>query len=57
VEAIFPIKCEVLSLKIEIELLPDMTQLKEHLVYLEHLDEQCRDAALENEALKKKVKC
>jgi hypothetical protein len=56
VEAVFLIECEVPSLKIAVELLPDMTQLEERLVYLEHLDEQCRDAALENEAHKKCVK-
>jgi hypothetical protein len=40
VEAVFPIECEIPSLKISIELLPDTTELEEHLVYLEHLDEQ-----------------
>jgi hypothetical protein len=33
-----------------------MTQLEEHLIYLEHLDEQRRDADLANEAHKKRVK-
>ena len=57
VEVFFLIECEVPLLKIAVELLLDTTQFEECLVYLEHLDEQCRDAALENEALKKKVKC
>jgi hypothetical protein len=56
VEAVFPIECEIPSLKIVVELLPDMTQLEECLIYLEHLDEQHRDVALENEAHKKHVK-
>jgi hypothetical protein len=33
-----------------------MTELEECLVYLEHLDEQRRDVAIENEAHKKRVK-
>ena len=56
VEAVFPIECEVPSLKIAIDFLPYMTQLEEHLVYLEHLNEQPRDATLENEAHKTWVK-
>jgi hypothetical protein len=40
VETVFPIECKVPSLKKAVELLPDTTQLEEHLVYLEHLDEQ-----------------
>jgi hypothetical protein len=56
VEAVFPIECEIPSLKIVVKLLPDTTQLEEHLVYLEHLDEQHRDATLANEAHKKCVK-
>jgi hypothetical protein len=49
VEAVFPIECEIPSLKIVVELLPDMTQLEECLVHLEHLDEQRRDVSLANE--------
>jgi hypothetical protein len=40
-----------------VELLPDTTPLEEHLLYLEHLDEQHRDGALANEAHKQHVKC
>jgi hypothetical protein len=39
VEAVLPIECEIPSLNIVIELLPDMTKLEAHLVHLEHLDE------------------
>ena len=44
VESVLPIECEIPSLKIAIELLPDTSPLEEHLVHLEQLDEQCRDA-------------
>jgi len=56
VESNFPIECEIPSLKIVVELLPDIRQIEEHLVYHEHLDEQCWDVALVNEAHKKHVK-
>ena len=52
VEFVTPVECEILSLKIGIHVLPDTTELKEHLVHLEHLDEQCRDALTENQAHK-----
>ena len=39
VEAVTPVECEIPSLKITIHVLPDMTELEEHLVHLEHLDE------------------
>jgi hypothetical protein len=55
VEAIFPIECEIPSLNFVIELLSDTTELEQYLVYLENLDEQCRDVAIENEAHKKHV--
>jgi hypothetical protein len=53
VEVVFIIECEVPSLNIVVELLLDTTQLEECLVYLEHLDEKHRDAALANKAHKK----
>ena len=40
VEAVTPIECEILSLKIAIHVLPTTTELEERLVHLEHLDEQ-----------------
>jgi hypothetical protein len=39
-----------------VELLPNTTELEEHLVYLEQL-EQRQDAAASNEAHKLRVKC
>ena len=52
-EAILPIECQILSLKLAVQLLPDTSPLEERLVYLE----QRRDVALANEAYKHKVKC
>ena len=56
VEAVTPVECEISSLKIAIHVLPDTTELEERLVHLEHLDEQCRDALIANEAHKIRVK-
>jgi hypothetical protein len=39
VESIILIECEIPSLNLALEILPDMTDLEEHLVHLEHLDE------------------
>lgn len=55
-ESIFPIKCETLSLKLVVELLLETSSLEERLVHLEHLDEKHRDAAIINEAHKKRIK-
>ena len=44
VESILPVECEIPSLKLTVELLPDTSPLEEHLVHLEQLDEQRRDA-------------
>lgn len=56
VEAMLSIECEIPSLKIVIELLPNMTELEAHLVHLEHLDEQRQNVATTNETHKKHVK-
>ena len=40
VDYVLPVECEIPSLKLEIELLPDTSALEEHLVHLEQLDEQ-----------------
>ena len=56
VEAVLPIECEIPSLKLAIELLPETTPLEERLLYLEQLDEHHRDAVTANEAHKKRVK-
>ena len=56
VEAVTPVECEIRSLKIAIHVLPDMTELEERLLHLEHLDEQCRDSLTTNETHKIRVK-
>jgi hypothetical protein len=56
-EAVLPIECQIPSLKLAVQLLPDTSPLEERLLYLEQLDEQRRDAALANEAHKQKFKC
>eukprot|EP00253_Pinus_taeda_P003511 PITA_03511 len=55
-EATLPIKCEIPSLKLAIELLPDTTPVEERLLYLEWLDETHRLASLAIEAQKNRVK-
>ena len=39
VELVLPVECEIPSLKLAIELLPDTSALEERLVHLEKLDE------------------
>jgi hypothetical protein len=56
-EAFLPIECQIPSLKLVVQLLPDTSPLEERLVHLEKLDEQCHDVSLANEAHKHKVKC
>ena len=56
VEAIFPIECEIPSLRIAVQLLPETSALEAKLVELEQLDETCRDVATANEAHKRHVK-
>ena len=56
VEAVTPIECEIPYLNISIHVLPNKTELEEHLLHLEHLYEQCRDALIANEAHKNRVK-
>jgi hypothetical protein len=51
-EAVFPIECQIPSLKLVVELFPDTSPLEEHLLYLKQMDEKHRDAALANEAHK-----
>eukprot|EP00253_Pinus_taeda_P030407 PITA_30407 len=55
-EATLPIECEIPSLKLAVELLPDTTPLEECLLYLERLYETRRLASLAIEAQKKRVK-
>jgi hypothetical protein len=54
-EAILPIECEIPSLKLDVELLPNTYAEEEHLLYLMRLDETRRDATLVIEAQKKCV--
>ena len=56
VEVVTPVECEILSLKISIHVLLDMTELEERLLHSEHLDEKHRDALTANEAHKNRVK-
>ena len=55
-ELILPIECEIPSLRLEVALLPDTSDLEQCLVHLESLDEQHRDASTAIEANKICVK-
>jgi transposase InsO family protein len=56
VDSILPIECEIPSLKLAVELLPDTFNLEECHVHLERLDEQRRDASTTIEENKRHVK-
>ena len=56
VESIFPVECEIPSLKLAIELLPDTSPLEECLVHLEQLDKQRQDALVVLEVNKRHIK-
>eukprot|EP00253_Pinus_taeda_P025900 PITA_25900 len=55
-EAVLPIQCEISSLKLAIDLLPETSKEEAHFLELIHLDETCHDAMLANEAHKKHIK-
>eukprot|EP00253_Pinus_taeda_P006407 PITA_06407 len=55
-EAILPIDCQIPSLQIAVELLPDTIAEEECLLYLNQLDETHRDAELALEAHNRRVK-
>ena len=55
-EVVFPIQCQIPSLKLAVELLPNTSTEEERFLYLNNLDETRRDAALANEAHKKHIK-
>lgn len=55
-EAIIPIECEITSLKVTIDLLPNTFEEEQCLLYLSHLDEIRRDASLANESYQKRIK-
>ena len=55
-EPSLPIECEIPSLKLVVELFPNTTIDEERFLYLNTLDETRRDAALANEAHKRRMK-
>ena len=55
-EAVILIECEIHSLKLTIDLLPNTSEEEQCLVYLSHLDEIHRDATLANESHQKHIK-
>ena len=55
-EPFLPIQFQIPSLKLVVELLPNTSIEEEIFLYLNNLDETRRDAALTNEAHKKRVK-
>jgi hypothetical protein len=56
VEVVLLIECEIPSLNLAVELLPNTYVEEEHLIYLAHLDEHRRDDTLANETHKKHIK-
>eukprot|EP00253_Pinus_taeda_P020079 PITA_20079 len=56
VDATLPIECEIPSLKLVVDLLPETSPQEEFPLYLEQLDETCHLAALVINAQKKRVK-
>ena len=56
VESTLPIDCEIPSLKLAVDILPDTYALEENLVHLEQLDEQRWDALVALEINKRRVK-
>jgi len=56
-DIVFPMECQIPSLKLVVELLPNTAPLEESLLYLEHLNEQRRDTTLVNEVHKQRFKC
>ena len=55
-EAVLPVQCQIPSLKISIELLPDTSTEEEIFLYLNNLNKTWRDDALDNEEHKKCIK-
>ena len=52
-EAVLPIQCQIPSLQLSVELLPNTSAEEEIFLYLNNLDDTRRDDALANEAHKK----
>ena len=55
-EAILPNQCEISSLKLAIDLLPNTSEEEACILNLIHLDETRREAQLANEAHKRRIK-
>ena len=55
-KVVLSIQCQIPSLKLAVELLPDTPIEEERFLYLNNLDETRRDATLANEAHKKCIK-
>ena len=55
-EVVLPIQCEISSLKLAIDLLPETSEEEACFLELIHLDETHCDAALANEVHKKHIK-
>ena len=55
-EAILPIQCEISSLKLTIDLLPDTSEEEARLLNLIHLDETRREAQLAKETHMRRIK-
>ena len=55
-EFVLPVQCQIPSLKLVVELLPDTSAEEERFLYLNNLNETRRDVSLVNEAHKKCVK-
>ena len=55
-EAVLPIECEIPSLKLDVELLPDTSAEEERLLYLSRLDENRHETAMANESHQRCIK-
>ena len=55
-EVVTLVECEIPSLKIAIHVLLDTTELEEHLLHFENIDERHRDALTTNKAHKNRFK-
>lgn len=55
-EAILPIQCEILLLKLDVDLLPYISTKEAHIFNLIHIDETRCEAALANKAHKRQIK-
>ena len=55
-EVVLSIECEIPSLRLTVKLLPHTTDEEQCLLYVSHLDEIHRDAALANEMHQKHIK-